>query len=144
MWPCGAKAAPPSLAGMRIGDLMRREVLTVTPDARVTEAAQRMDDHRVGALVVIRQGDMVGVITERDLLTALAQGRVSSATSVADCMTADPLTATPETDSQEAAAQMLDAGIRHLPVVRDGAVVGMVSARDLLIVAAWPAFGLGC
>lgn len=118
---------------MKVRELFRPEILTVALDETLVEAAARMDLNEVGALAVLREGELIGIITERDLTRALAEGADPRGASVEDYMTDRPVTVSPSTDASEAASRMLDVGARHLPVVDGGKVVGMVSARDLLV-----------
>lgn len=117
---------------MKVREIFHPEILTVALDETLVEAAARMDLNEVGALAVLREGELIGIITERDLTRALADGADPRAASVEDYMTDRPVTVSPSTDLAEAAATMLEVGARHLPVVDGGKVVGMVSARDLL------------
>ncbi len=115
-----------------LGELMTRDVLAVAPEDTLGEAAQRMADHNVGSAVVTDYGRLVGILTERDLLRAVA-GRVhSSEARVREWMTEDPVTATPATPAEEAARIMLEHGFRHLPVVDVEQTVGIVSVRDVM------------
>lgn len=124
---------------------MSREVLAVAPEDTLGEAAERMTDERVGSAVVLEHGRLIGILTERDILQAVA-GRVhSSEARVREWMTADPVVATQETTAADSLATMLAKGFRHLPVVEDERVVGIVSIRDILAasVAAAPGARLG-
>ena len=124
---------------MRVSDVMQPEVLSTFREESLVDAAQRMRDHDVGALVVLDDDEaMVGVVTERDVLRTVAEGLTPRVTPVSAVMTSEALEVTPDTDSEEAARLMVQGGVRHLPVVRQGAAVGMVSARDLLFLEAWP------
>jgi CBS domain-containing protein len=128
-----------------LGELMSREVLAVAPEDTLGEAAERMTDERVGSAVVLEHGRLIGILTERDVLQAVA-GRVhSSEARVREWMTADPVVATQETTAADSLATMLAKGFRHLPVVEDERVVGIVSIRDILAasVAAAPGARLG-
>ncbi|HWD07919.1 MAG TPA: CBS domain-containing protein [Actinomycetota bacterium] len=107
-------------------------VLTARPDQTLEQAAQEMVERKVGAAVVLVQGTVVGIVTERDVMRAVARGLVPWNTSIEEIMTKDPLFATPETDVHDAITVMLDHGFRHLPVVDEGKLVGIVSARHLL------------
>jgi CBS domain-containing protein len=113
-------------------DLMRTDYISVEPQDTLGEVAQRMVDARTGSAIVKDFGRMIGILTERDMLKAMA-GRVhTSEARVREWMTPDPITATPETGTDEAAQTMLENGFRHLPVVEDGAVVGVVSLRRVV------------
>jgi CBS domain-containing protein len=115
-----------------VADLMVRDVLTVEPSDTIGEAAEKMNAGNVGAVVVME--DMVrivGIVTERDLLRAVAARARAAEARVRQWMTADPLTIAPETTIEEAAKIMFDHNFRHLPVVKDGRALGIVSLRLL-------------
>jgi CBS domain-containing protein len=127
---------------MKVRDVYRPEVITAEPTEDLVEVASRMRFHEVGALPVFEHGAMHGIITERDVVGAVADGVDPSTTMVLGYMTPNPVTVSPETELSEAAASMLELGARHLPVVELGAVVGMISARDVLIDEAWSKEGV--
>ena len=115
-----------------VADLMVRDVLTVEPSDTIGEAAEKMNAANVGAVVVME--DMVrivGIVTERDLLRAVASRARAAEARVRQWMTADPLTIEPETSIEDAAKIMFDNNFRHLPVVKDGRALGIVSLRLL-------------
>jgi CBS domain-containing protein len=115
-----------------VADLMTRDVLTVEPSDTIGEAAEKMHDANVGAVVVVE--DMVrivGIVTERDLLRAVAQRARAAEARVRQWMTADPLTVGPDTSIEDAAKIMFEHNFRHLPVVKDGRPLGIVSLRVL-------------
>lgn len=117
-----------------VADLMTKELLTVEPSDTLGEAAQKMTERGVGSVVVSDYGRMIGILTERDVMKAVA-GRVhSSEARVREWMTPDPVTVAPATPVEEAGRIMLEKGFRHLPVVDGERPVGIVSIRDL---AAW-------
>ncbi|MBD0281669.1 MAG: CBS domain-containing protein [Thermoleophilaceae bacterium] len=113
---------------------MSRNLLTVEPDLPLAEVAKRMVSRDVGAALVTEGARLVGIVTERDILRAVARGIQESAV-VTDCMTSDPETMDPNESTEHAAVLMLHGGFRHLPVVEGGGVVGMLSIRDLMRVA---------
>ena len=116
----------------RLADFMTRDVLAVAPEDTLGEAAQRMVEQRVGSAVVLEHGRLIGILTERDLLRAVA-GRVhSSDARVREWMTADPVVASESTSAGEAARTMLEHGFRHLPVVEADRMLGIVSLRDVM------------
>jgi CBS domain-containing protein len=123
---------------MELADLMNTNVLSVPPDTTLAEAAHRMVDHDTGAACVTEGDQLIGVISERDLLRVLARGFDPDLT-VRDRMIANVLTASSATGLPEAMAIMVDGHFRHLPVVDHGRVIGMVSMRDLM---AWAALRL--
>lgn len=114
--------------------LLRRKgtsVITTAPEATVYDAVATMVDHNVGALVVTRDGALVGIVTERDYLRRIVlEGRTSKETAVKEIMTAEVITVTPDTTVQAALSTMTEARCRHLPVVADGRLAGIVSIGD--------------
>lgn len=117
---------------------MNPRVLTVGPLDTLEQAAQAMIERKVGSAVVVKDGAHAGIVTERDVLRAVARGTVPWSTKIEDVMTADPICAEPEVEISKAMQMMLEGGFRHLPVVQDGKLVGIVSLRDLLILARDP------
>lgn len=111
---------------------MNPHVLTVAPDQTLEQAAQSMNERQVGAVVVTRGSSVVGIVTERDLMRAVARGLVPWSTKIEESMTPDPICITGATDTFEASRIMLDYGFRHLPVLEDERLIGIVSLRDLL------------
>jgi CBS domain-containing protein len=115
-----------------VADLMVKDVLTVEPSDTIGEAAEKMNEANVGAVVVVE--DMVrivGIVTERDLLRAVASRARAAEARVRQWMTENPLTIEPDTTIEEAANIMFDNNFRHLPVVKDGRALGIVSLRLL-------------
>ena len=110
---------------------MSRDLLTVTQEAPLEETAQRMVDRDVGAVLVMEGDELVGILTERDILRAVAAG-IQDDTIVADWMTRDPDTMSPDDTTQHAAVLMIHGGFRHMPLVEGTEVVGMLSIRDLM------------
>ncbi|HZS24393.1 MAG TPA: CBS domain-containing protein [Gaiellaceae bacterium] len=115
-----------------VGEVMTRNLLTVEATTPLAKAAERMCDRDVGAILVLSGDTVSGILTERDVLRAVAQGGVEG-TNVAAWMTRDPETVESEESTRQAASIMIHGGFRHLPVV-DGAgkPVGIVSIRDLM------------
>ncbi|HET8893525.1 MAG TPA: CBS domain-containing protein [Gaiellaceae bacterium] len=115
-----------------VADLMVKDVLTVEPSDTIGEAAEKMNASNVGAVVVME--DMVrivGIVTERDLLRAVASRARAAEARVRQWMTPNPVTIEPELTIDEAAKIMFDNNFRHLPVVKDGRALGIVSLRLL-------------
>ena len=110
---------------------MSRDLLTVSRDDALQEVAQRMVDRDVGAVLVLEGSDLAGILTERDVLRAVAAG-IHDDTVVADWMTRDPDTMGPDDTTQHAAVLMIHGGFRHMPLVEGSEVVGMLSIRDLM------------
>jgi len=115
-----------------VGDVMSRKLLTVEPSTDLSEAAERMVDRGVGASLVLSGDTVSGILTERDVLRAVATGQVAG-THVAAWMTGDPETIGPDDSTGHAASVMIHGGFRHLPVVDDAnRPLGIVSIRDLM------------
>jgi CBS domain-containing protein len=112
--------------------IYRHDVFAVSVWDTLEEAARRLRAHNVGALMVFDEEEFIGVITERDLASAVAAGHYPETAQVGDYMTMHPITVGPDMDVREAAAQMLETEVRHLPVELDGRLVGVISLRDLL------------
>jgi CBS domain-containing protein len=117
---------------MQVRSIYRPGVVVTARDELLTDAAARMHDYQVGSLAVLAGRELVGIFTERDLARAIAWGADPKATTVAEYMTTRPLSVRLDTDVHEVVLAMLELECRHLPVVEAGAVVGMVSIRDLL------------
>src|SRR5512147_138569 len=116
-----------------LSDVMRTEPIEVAPEDTLGEVAERMSEVNVGAVIVKDYGRLIGILTERDLLKAMAARVHSSEARVRQWMTADPVTATADTDVESASRVMLEHGFRHLPVLDDaGQVVGVVSLRRVV------------
>ncbi len=113
---------------------MSRNLLSVDPGETITEVAQRMVERNLGAVLVLDGGRLVGIMTERDVLRAVARGLHGDAL-VAEYMTTDPETIAPDDTTQYAAVLMIHGGFRHLPVVEGDDVVGILSIRDLMRIA---------
>ena len=108
-------------------------VHSIAPTATVLQALQSMADLRVGALLVMQDNAIVGILTERDYARKIAlMGRTSVSTLVSDVMTQDVMYVQPTQTSEECMALMTENRLRHLPVVEDGAVLGMSSIGDLV------------
>jgi CBS domain-containing protein len=117
---------------MKVSDLQHHELFTAQADESLDVAADRMSWHQVGALPVLEGQHLVGIITERDVTAAMAEGADPVITPVSDYMTPAPEVLRPDSDLADAAHLMLELGIRHLPVVRSGHLVGVLSIRDVL------------
>jgi CBS domain-containing protein len=117
-----------------VREIMSTELVTVDPSANLIDAARAMSTARAGSVLVLRVGTLLGILTERDILQALASSAsadLARTSAVANWMSQDPVTIEPDTLVAEALNQMLFRGFRHLPVIDRGTVVGMVSMRDL-------------
>lgn len=115
-----------------VGEIMTREVCTLTRDTSVTEAARLMVKGRFGSVLVLDAGWIAGIFTERDVLRAAASGEDLATSAVSRWMTADPTTVEEGLETEAALEMMAAQGFRHLPVTDGGTLLGIVSLRDLL------------
>ena len=121
----------PPLMGT-LGEIVKPTFITVAPEDTLGEVAERMSAQNVGAVVVKDFGRLIGVLTERDMLRAMAARVHTSDARVRQWMTENPITASPETTFDEAQQVMLDKGFRHLPVVDGETILGIVSLRRIM------------
>ena len=123
-----------TLLGEPVGKIIRkRKLLTARPGTPVVTAARRMATRNVGAILVVEDARLVGIITERDIVFRVtARGLDPRATPIAEVMTRDPVTIHPSQPFGYALVVMHREGFRHLPVVDHGKLVGIVSARSAL------------
>lgn len=115
----------------QVREVMSTELHTVEPSDTVGEAVAVMAQHRIGSVLVMDGERLLGIFTERDTVRALSQSHDAPRHQIVSWMTANPKSVPPDKDTDEALRFMLDNGFRHLPVVEDGKVVGIVSMRDL-------------
>lgn len=117
---------------MEVRQLLSGEVLTVAADVSVRDAARSMDESGVGSLAIIDDDELAGILTERDVLRAVASGTDLGKEPVSEWMTDYPDAFSPDMQVRDAADWMLAKGYRHLPVVDNGSLVGMASIKDVL------------
>ena len=114
-----------------IESLMKTELVTAAADETVAHAAWSMARNGVGAVLVLEGGELVGVLSERDVVErVVAEGREPTTTRVAEVATSDVVTVDVRSSVRECAEKIQNKGIRHLPVLRDGRPVGILSVRD--------------
>ena len=118
-----------------VADIMSVPVITATADEKVAEAAARMREKRVGSVVVIDEATPVGILTERDLVRIAAAGVDTGTATVREWMTAEPDAVAPDVEVTAAFASLSEHGYRHIPVIDDNVLVGIVSMRDLMRIA---------
>lgn len=118
----------------RIRSVMeRKKLLTAPPQTSVGEAAKLMAKKNVGAIMVVENERLIGIFTERDaLVRVIAKGRDTQTTQLAEVMTPDPQTVDPGKSFGSALLMMHEHGFRHVPVVEEGKVIGIVSSRNAL------------
>ncbi len=126
---------------MKVRSVFHPAVACLGPGASLTAAARLMRAGGYGAVAIYEADRLTGILTERDVVRAVAEHRDPDAALVAEWMSSDPVTTGPEEDSMDVARRMVEGGFRHLPVIEDGKMIGMVSARDLLQLEAWPPAG---
>lgn len=121
---------------MKVRRFFRPSTAGVEPWDTLREAARRMRIDGLSCLPVLIKGEVAGIVTERDLVEAMADGERPADAQVFDYMSEGPVTVSLDDDSAVAAARMLAIGCRHLPVMNAGKLVGTISAQDLLLLAA--------
>jgi CBS domain-containing protein len=120
---------------MQVKEILRvkgNRLLTIEPAGRAADAVRTMSEQNLGSLIVVEQGRMLGVLTFREILQALAQrGDSIGDVRVGDIMVRDPVTAEPDMEVNDLRRTMLESGARYLPVVQDGKLLGVISFRDV-------------
>lgn len=116
---------------MKISEIMTQAAVTESVDDSLADAAHKMWTQQTGSLLVMEEDHLLGIVTERDLLKAVANGKDPAKVPLKDVMSTEIITIGPQTRLKEAAKIMATKWIRHLPVVDSGRVVGIISQRDL-------------
>ena len=119
---------------MQLAEIMQKKVITIRPEATVQEAGKEMANHTVNSLVVINgSGKLVGILTNSDIIkNVIVSGESSKKVLVSDIMTKDVIVASPQATLEEAANVMVKYKIKHLPIVHEDVVVGIVTTTDLI------------
>jgi CBS domain-containing protein len=119
----------------QVYDLVKdRRVYTIDADRTVVEAARFMMEHNIGALPVMRNGELVGIFSERDIMNrVVAVGRGPGTTKVSEVMTANPRSVSPDETIENCLFLMREFGFRHVPICDGEQVKGLISLRDLLM-----------
>jgi CBS domain-containing protein len=119
----------------KVYDLVKeRKVYSIDADRTVVEAARFMMEHNIGALPVVRNGELVGIFSERDIMNrVVAVGRMPGTTKVSEVMTANPRVISPDESVDDCLFLMREFGFRHVPICEGKDVKGLISLRDLLM-----------
>ena len=117
---------------MKLGSLVGGSATVIGREATVAEAAEALITDGVGSLAVVEGRRLVGIITERDVVRAVSEGADPEDEVVEDWMSETPDTFGPDVEVREAAAWLLEMGYRHMPVMQEGELLGIVSIRDIL------------
>jgi CBS domain-containing protein len=129
-----ARTKPTVTASTDVRRVMVWPVATVESTATLAETAEALAADEVGALCVTEDGRLAGIISERDVVTHIAAGADLSHLTAGEAMSGDLVTVAPDDSVIEAARRMQDGQVRHLPVLDDGQIAGIVSIRDLFAV----------
>lgn len=114
-------------------DSKGRDIISIVGDASVLDAIKTMAERSIGSLLVMENGELKGIVTERDYARkVIVKGRSSKSTQVQEIMTADVCTATPDQTVNDCMTTMTERRIRHLPVIENEKVVGLISIGDLV------------
>ena len=117
-----------------VGDIMTADVVSLSAEHTVRDAARHMREANVGAIVVQKQGDLFGIVTDRDIVVrCLAQGGNCDTTPLGEVCSAEVATLRPDDEVDYAVRMMRDRAIRRIPVVKNGKAVGIVSLGDLAL-----------
>ncbi len=117
---------------MKLGSLVGGSATVIGREATVAEAAEALITDGVGSLAVVEGRRLVGIFTERDVVRAVSEGADPEDEVVEDWMSETPDTFGPDVEVREAAAWLLEMGYRHMPVMQEGELLGIVSIRDIL------------
>jgi len=118
---------------LQVKDVMVTNIITIEAEATVKNAAELMEKHDIGCLIVINYGNPIGIVTERDMLKkVLLQRRDSGKTKVGNVMSAPLITSHPQTDIREAVRLMNERRIKKLPVLEEGKLIGLISLTDVM------------
>lgn len=116
---------------MRVAEIMTSATVTDSTTGTLRSAAEQMWRQQLGSLVIVDGDTIAGIVTERDVLRAVARGADPDAAPITGVMTRDVITVSPDTHIRDAARLMAQHWIRHLPIVDGGRLVGILSQRDI-------------
>jgi CBS domain-containing protein len=117
---------------MQVSEIMSKDLVTVGPEYNVADVASLMRSKRVGSVIVLEDDRVLGILTERDILGVVGGGEDPKNVAAHEALTDDVITIGPDAPVEEAAEEMVRAGVRHLPVISEQGLIGIVSMRDLV------------
>ena len=130
--------APPSGVARKedwpveVSEVMTKEVVTVGPHYNVADVASLMDAKGIGSVIVLEDDRVLGILTERDILKVIGAGEDPKNVAAHEALIDDLYTIAPTASIEEAASQMTQAKVRHLPVIEEDKIVGIISIRDVV------------
>jgi CBS domain-containing protein len=119
---------------MLVREVMNKNVMTVKPDLILKKAAEIMSNYHIGSLVVLENNKLTGILTERNVLIAVVDGKDPELTTVEEVMTKKVITIEPDKTIEDAVALMKENNIKKLPVVDNDKLVGIITASDIIVV----------
>jgi CBS domain-containing protein len=117
---------------MQVSEIMSKDLVTVGPEYNVADVASLMRSKRIGSVIVLEDDRVLGILTERDILGVVGSGEDPKNVAAHEALTDDVVTIGPDAPVEEAAQEMVRAGVRHLPVISEQDLIGIVSMRDLV------------
>jgi CBS domain-containing protein len=119
-----------------VKNIMKKRVITITPDANISDAAKIMTNNRVGSLVILRNRKPIGILTDDDIVGVVARGKDPKKVRIGDIPAKKKfITASPEERITEVTKKMIKNGIKRIPVVKNGRLMGIVSDKEMLLVS---------
>jgi CBS domain-containing protein len=117
---------------MEVSEIMSKDLVTVGPEYNVADVASLMRSRKIGSVIVLEDDRVLGILTERDILGVVGSGEDPKNVAAHEALTDDVITIGPDAPVEEAAGEMVRAGVRHLPVISEQGLIGIVSMRDLV------------
>jgi CBS domain-containing protein len=117
---------------MEVSEIMSKDLVTVGPEYNVADVASLMRSRKIGSVIVLEDDRVLGILTERDILGVVGSGEDPKNVAAHEALTDDVITIGPDAPVEEAAGEMVRAGVRHLPVISEQGLIGIISMRDLV------------
>jgi CBS domain-containing protein len=117
---------------MEVSEIMSKDLVTVGPEYNVADVASLMRSRKIGSVIVLEDDRFLGILTERDILGVVGSGEDPKNVAAHEALTDDVITIGPDAPVEEAAGEMVRAGVRHLPVISEQGLIGIISMRDLV------------